>query len=342
MAARSKTKLAIIGGDTLRGRELKDALARSDWEAVDVEFFDPDVVEDYSKLTDFRDEARVVRALRGEDLEGKDLVFNASEKASGPGLRLMAAEHKLRLFDLSEAFNDDPAVPLVVAGINDEVLDRRKTKVLANPNPASVILSHLFHALQPAYGLAKAVTLVLQPVSAFDDPGIQELASQSAALLSGADPEKKVFREQIAFNLLSHTEKPDSDGSCTGELQVAAEVKRVLGRADLPLSLSAIQAPVFHAYTLVTYFELEKDADLAGLEAVFAGRPVFALTPFREGCSASPLSVAGKPEIFVGRLKREASSPRAFWVWLLADNLTRGSALNAVETARRFLGAKGR
>lgn len=342
MASRSKTKLAIIGGDTLRGRELKDALARSDWEAVDVEFFDSDVVEDYSKLTDFRDEARVVRALRGGDLEGMDLVFNASEKAASPGLRLLAAEHKLRLFDLSEAFNDDPAVPLVVAGINDEVLDRRKTKILANPNPASIILSHLFHALEPAFGLAKAVSLVLQPVSAFEDPGIQELASQSAALLSGADPEKKVFREQIAFNLLSHTEKTDPDGSCPGELQAAAEVRRVLGRADLPLSLSAIQAPVFHAYTLVTYLELKKDADLAGLEAVFADRPVFALTPFREGCSASPLSVAGKPEIFVGRLKREASSPRAFWVWLLADNLTRGSALNAVETARRFLGAKGR
>ncbi len=342
MAARTKTKLAIIGGETLRGRELKEALSQSEWAAVDVEFFDPDVVEDYSRLTDFRDEPRVVRTLKGEDLEGKDLVFNASEKASGPALRQMAAEHKFRLYDLSESFNDDPTVPLVVAGINDEALDRRKTKILTNPNPATVILAHLFHALEPAFGLAKAVTLVLQPVSAFDDPGIQELASQSAALLSGADPERKVFKEQIAFNLLSHTEKPDEDGSCTGELQVAAEVRRVLGRPDLPLSLSAIQAPVFHAYTLVTYFELKKNADLAGLEAVFAGRPVFALTPFREGCSASPLSVAGKPEIFVGRLKRDSASPRAFWVWLLADNLTRGSALNAVETARRFLGAKGR
>ncbi|MDD8025521.1 MAG: Asd/ArgC dimerization domain-containing protein [Acidobacteriota bacterium] len=341
MAPKSKLKLALVGGEMLRGRELKDALGRSSWEGLDLEFFDDDVREEYSKLTDFRDEARVVKALKGEDLEGRDLVFNADPGAA-PVLRKLAKAHKFRLFDLSEAFNDDPAVPLVVAGINDEVLDRRKVKLLANPNPASIILSHLFHVLEPAFGLAKAVTFVMQPVSAFDDPGIQELASQSAALLSGADPEKKVFREQIAFNLLSHTEKPDPDGSCTIELQAAAEVKRILGRPDLPLSLSVIQAPVFHAYTLAVYLELLRDADLDGLEAVFADQPVFRMTKYREGCSASPLTVAGKDEIFVGRLKREPSVPRAFWVWLVADNLTRGSALNAVETARRLLGSKAR
>ncbi|MCX6560465.1 MAG: Asd/ArgC dimerization domain-containing protein [Candidatus Aminicenantes bacterium] len=342
MAPQPKIKLALVGGDSLRGREFKEALARSSWQGVDIEFFDPEVQEEFGKLTDFRDEPRVVRSLKGEDLEGKDLVFSAAEKSQGPALRLLASKFKFRLYDLSEAFNDDPSVPLVVSGVNDRTLDRRKTKILANPNPATVILSHLFHLLEPAYGLAKAVTLVLQPVSAFDDPGIQELASQSAALLSGADPEKKVFKEQIAFNLLSHTEKPDPDGSCTVELQIAAEVKRVLDRPDLPLSLATIQAPVFHTYTLVSYIELVRDADLAGLEALFAGNPIFTMTPFREGCAASPLSVAGKDEIFVGRLKRETAVPRAFWVWLVADNLTRGSALNAVETARRFVGAKAR
>jgi aspartate-semialdehyde dehydrogenase len=341
MATRSKIHLALVGGDTLRGRELKEALARSAWPGIELSFFDPEVQEEYSKLTDFGEEARAVRALRGEDLKDQDLIFNA-DKAAAPALRQLAKTLKLRLFDLSEAFNDDPAVPLIAAGVNDATLDRRKAGWLANPNPAALMLAHLFHALEPAFGLAKAVTLVLQPVSSFDDPGIQELASQSAALLSGADPEKKVFREQIAFNLLSHTETPDADGSCAIERQAVDEVRRILGKPDLPLSLAAVQAPVFHTYTLVTYCELLRKADLEGLEALFAGRPVFQMTKFREGCAASPLTVAGKDEIFVGRLKREPSVPRAFWIWLTADNLTRGSALNAIETARRLLGTKAR
>ncbi len=342
MATKAKLKLALVGGDSLRGREFKDVLARSDWNSIDLEFFDPEVEEEFSKLTDFRDEPRVVRAVRPEDLSGKDLVFLAGDQDAGRKLGRQAAKFKFRALDLSEAFNDDPSVPLVVAGVNDRLLAGKKPRLVANPHPVAVFLSHLFHLVIPAYGLAKAVVFVLQPVSAFDDPGIQELASQSAALLSGADPEKKIFKEQIAFNILSHTEKPDERGFCTAELQMAAEIRRVLERPDLPLFLSAVQAPVFHTYSLMTYMELEKDADLAGLEALLTGRAPFTVTTFREGCSASSLSVAGKNEIFVGQLKQEESAPRSFWVWLVADNLTRGSALNALDIARKLLEPKGR
>ncbi len=340
MASQPKIKLALVGGETLRGREMKDALGRAAWPGIDLDFFDPDVQEEYSKLTDFRDEPRVVKPLRGEDLEGKDLVFNADPEAASD-LRRLAKKHKLRLYDLSESFNADPDVPLAAAGINDRAVTRR-TRLLANPAPDALILSHLFHALEPAFGLAKAVSFILRPVSAFDDAGIQELASQSASLLNGADPEKKVFREQIAYSFLSHTEDLDGDGACPSETRTASEIRRILERPDLPLSLASIQAPVFHTYTLVSCCELRREADLEGLEALFSGLPVFHMTPFREGCSASPLSVAGKDEIYVGRLKREPASPRSFWIWLTADNLTRGSAQNAVETARRLLGTKAR
>ncbi len=342
MAAKSKIKLALVGADTLRGRELKDTLARSDWDAIDLEFYDPEVEEEYSKLTDFREEPRVVHAATPEALAGRDLVFLACGRDANRKLGKQAAKLKFRAVDVSETYNDDPAVPLVVAGVNDHVLAGKKTRLVANPHAVAVFLSHLLSRIIPAYGLAKAVSFVLQPVSAFDDPGIQELASQSAALLSGADPEKKIFKEQIAFNILSHTEKPDDHGFCTAELQMGAEVRRVLDKPDLPLFLSAIQAPVFHTYSLMTYLELEKDATLDDLEALFAGQAPFTVSPFRAGCSAHALSVAGKAEIFVGQIKQEESAPRTFWVWLVADNLTRGSAVNALEIARRLLEPKAR
>ena len=342
MASRSKIKLALVGSDTLRGREIKDLLSRSDWKPIDLEFMDADVKEEFAKLTDFREEARAVHALQPEELDGKDLVFLAADKKTSRLVGRRAGGRTFRALDLTESFNDDPKVPLIVAGVNEKDLDRKRPPLVANPHPVTIILSHLFHALLPVTGLAKAVVFVLEPVSAQDDAGIRELAGQSAALLSGADPEKKIFPQQIAFNLLSHMGAPDERGFSAIELRIPAEVRRVLGRPELPLFLTTIHAPVFHGYSLMAYLELEKNAEITGLEALFAANPHFAVTSFRQGPEASPLSVAGKGEIFVGLVKQEASAPRSFWVWLVADNLTRGSALNAYGIARKLLEAKAR
>jgi len=91
----------------------------------------------------------------------------------------------------------------------------------------------------------------------------------------------------------------------------------------------------------MTYFELKDEAESADIEGLFKSAP-FKMTPFRTSCEATPLKVSGKDEIFVGQVKREPDNPRAFWIWLVADNLTRGAALNAFDLARKILGAETR
>jgi len=182
--------------------------------------------------------------------------------------------------------------------------------------------------------LAKAVAFVLQPVSAFDESGIEELASQSAAMLSGESSTREVFRDQIAFNVLSHTEAPDANGFSSAERQVIAEIKRVLGEPGLPLSLSIIQAPVFHTYSIMAYVEPATETNIKDLERIYRASPLFKIAAPSSSCSVTCLSVAGKDEIFIGQIKKEASFPNAFWIWTVTDNLTRGSALNALEIAR--------
>jgi aspartate-semialdehyde dehydrogenase len=335
-----KFKLALVGTDSLRGKEIKNVLARRKLAAFDIEFYDADVQEEYSKLTQFRKEPKVIYGLKEESLEGKDVIFLAADKETNRRFGSAAAKHDVQAIDLSETFNVDEGVPLVVAGVNDDVLDQERRPLIANPHPVTIILAHFFHLVLPRFGVSKAVSFILQPVSAFDDPGVQELASQSVALLNGSPPAKKVFKQQIAFNLLSHTEKPDAGGFCSSERRIAAEIKRVLRRPEFPLSLSIIQAPVFHTYSLMTYCELEKEAEIESLEALFKESPLFKITPFREACSASSISVSGKDEIFIGQIKRAEQFPRAFWFWLVADNLTRGSALNAFEIAKKILAAR--
>jgi len=335
VAAPKKTKprFALVGSETLRGREIRTVLGARKFPLQSFEFYDPDVVEEFSKLTQFGDEPKVVHHLDREALEGLDLVFLAADAKTNAEYGEGAATGGYRALDLAETFNAREDIPLVVAGVNDAAIRGRGVPLIANPHPVTIILSHLLHALAGPLGPAKAVAVVLEPASAFEVAGIQELADQSFALLNSSTMPKKVFREQAAFNLLSRTEKPDKAGFSAREARVMAECRRVLFPAEVPLSLSIVLVPVFHTYSVMAYVELRKKAALADVTAALRADPAIRLGAAGPGI-VSAVNVAGKDQIFVGQIKKAESLPGGFWIWAVADNLTAGSALNAYEIAR--------
>ncbi len=341
MSSPKKLRLAVIGTDSLRAKEIKRVLESQPFPLASIEFYDPDVKEAFSKLTDFEHEPKVIQALTDESLEGLDLVFLAADPETDRRCGALAAKLGFKAIDLSEAFNDRPDVPLIVAGVNDQDLEPAKAGIVANPHPATIILGHLFEPILRGPGIAKAIAFILQPASAFGGAGIDELAGQSVSLFSGTALPTGVFKQQMAFNLLSHTEAPSDTGFSPTERRIITEVRRVLHRPELALSLSVIQGSQFHTYGIMSYLELERETDLAGMERVFADNPALKRTASKEPCSVSCISVAGKDEVFIGQVKKEESLPRGFWVWSMADNLTRGSALNAFDIARRIAGGAG-
>jgi len=342
MANSRKLRVALIGTDSLRGKELKNILGAKKLPLFQLEFFDTDVQEEYGKLTEFEGEPRVIHHPTAAALEGMDLVFLAADRETSLLFGRLAAEKGYQAIDLTGAFSDRNDIPLIVAGVNDSLLPTARPPLVANPHPVTIILSSLLCRFISKFGIVKAVAFVLQPVSAFDESGIEELASQSAAMLSGASPSKEVFHDQIAFNILSHTETPDATGFSSGERQVIAQVKRVLGRPDLPLSLSVIQAPVFHTYSIMAYLEPAAETNIQDLERLFRESPLFKIGPRSAACAVTCLSVAGKEQIFIGQIKKEESLPNSYWIWTITDNLTRGSALNALEIALALNGHRRR
>jgi len=331
MKEKKKIKVALVGTDSLRGKEIKNVLSLKKFPIEKIEFFDPDVEEEYSKLTQFGEEPKVIHHLDKESLLGTDLVFLAANKKVNHEFGVLASEQKFLAIDLSETFNAEEEVPVVVAGVNDDILLKEKPSLIANPHPVTIVLSHLFHAVLREFGLLKAISFVLQPVSAFDESGIEELASQSYSILSSTSLSKKVFREQIAFNLLSDIDRPDKNGFSPVERQVTLEIRKVLKARDFLFSLSIIQAPVFHTYSIMSYLELKKKADIQGLKDLFKKYCFFRISL---PDLSSPVSVAGRDEIFIGSIKKD-SVPNSFWIWTVTDNLTRGSALNALEIAQK-------
>lgn len=339
MSTKKGYRFAIVGSDTFRGKELASLLDRRNIPISSMEFYDPEIDEEFSKLTQFRSEPKVVHHLDESVFEETDLVFLAAEPKTNRNLGPIAIQRKSRVIDLSETFNKDRKVPLVVSGVNDIILQNKKLAIIANPHPVTIFLSHLCHLLKSRFGLEEMDATVLQPVSAFSDTGIEELANQCFDVLRGSRIEKKVFKTQIAFNLLSQMDEINSDGLTAIEEQLISELKRVFSGSDFRLALSLIQAPVFHTYSIMTRCVLEKEAAIRDLEALFKKAAYFEMGTSVPSCPTSSVAVAGKEHICVGRIKKDDSFPKSFWIWIVADNLTRGSAINAVEIAEKILSA---
>jgi aspartate-semialdehyde dehydrogenase len=329
-----KPRLALVGPDSLQGKEILNVLAAKKFAVASFDLFDPEVEEEYSKLGQFRGEAKVVHGLSPAALEGLDLVFLAADEKTDRRYGLLAAEKDYIALDLAGTFNADPNVPLVVAGVNDAALGGSPPPLIANPHPATIVLSHLTAGLRAGFGLAGAAAFVLEPVSAYAEEGIQELAEQSYALLGSSTMSKKVFPDQVAFNLLTRTAKLEKNGFSPLENRVASEIGRVFGPRPVPLSLTIVLAPVFHTYSFMVHAVLERDAAAADVEACLKEHDIFRFAAAGETGPVSPVTVAGKDRIHLGPVRKDPFVTRGFWLWAVADNLTVGSGLNAYGIAR--------
>jgi len=331
MTVKHKPRIALVGTDSMIGKEIMDVLAKKEFPVEKAEFFDPDVKEEFSKLTQFKGEPRVVNAFKDTFLNDVDLVFLAGDKKTNNQIGVQAEKKKVFAIDLSGAFWEQEKIPVVVSGINDEVLWEPECHLVANPHPVTIMLSHIQKVAAQKFGVKKTVAFILQPVSAFGKSGVEELAAQSADILNRGSGQKKVFKAQIAFNLLSQSESVDKDGFSGIEKRILSELKRVLKKNDMSLSL--VQAPVFHGYSVMIYMELNKETDIKSLEQAYKETSYFQCYSSSLECPVSPALTAGKNEIHIGQVKKDMIFPNGFWLWAVADNLTVGSALNAYEIA---------
>ena len=331
MKAQKEIRIALIGAESFRGKEFKNVLESKKIPIPKIEFFDPDVKEEYSKLTDFRGEPRVILGLDKEAIADSDLVFLASDDKTNREYGSLAAEKKYLAVDLSGTFSQDSNVPVVVGGINHKKVIEKKPSLIANPHPVTVILSHFLNMICAKFHPTRIAAFVLQPASAFEEEGIIELADQSFAVLSSSSIPKKTFKAQVAFNLISEIDPADEDGFSSAEKQILSETKRVLDLPELPLSVAIIQVPVFHTYSIMFHMELQERTSIPALMELFKKSPYFKVASPSSSCPVSGLQATGTGEIYIGQIKKEDSVPSQFWVWTVTDNLTRGSALNAYE-----------
>ncbi|MGA5131935.1 aspartate-semialdehyde dehydrogenase [Streptomyces olivoreticuli] len=338
--------IAVIGATGAVGRE---CLALLDGGTLPVKRVTP-VASARSAGRDLRAELGLARdagpvvTLDGLDTDGLDVaVLSAGAEIGRREGRRLAAAGAL-VVDNSSAFRMEPDVPLVVPQVNPHALAARPPGgIVANPNCSAIQLVRALHPLHAPAGLESVVLTTYQAASGGGLRGLGELARDSRRALDdptaapepGGPPGR--FGQPLAFDLVPGIGLPDGSGFTHEERKLAREPRKILGLPDLGLTATAVRVPVFHCHSEAVHVRLREPVTTALVEDALAAAPGIRL--YRDGYP-TPRTVFATPRdralVHVGRVRVEPDDPHAVWLWVVADNLRVGAALNAlqiVETA---------
>ncbi|HHI98086.1 MAG TPA: aspartate-semialdehyde dehydrogenase [Thermodesulfatator atlanticus] len=285
--------------------------------------------------------------FRGEDIEVE--VLSEQKNFSGIEIALFSAGASRSLeyapkfaqdgavvIDNSSAWRMDPEVPLVVPEVNPHaVADFRKKGIIANPNCSTI---QMVVALKPLYDYSRIKRIVVatyQAVSGAGQKAIQELIEQTQAWCRGETlPEAKVFPHQIAFNCLPHIDVFLDNGYTKEEMKMVNETKKIMEDENIGVTATTVRVPVFYGHAEAVNVETEKKITAQKARELLASFPgVVVVDEPAEKKYPLPVEIAGRDEVFVGRIREDESIENGLNLWVVADNLRKGAATNAVQIA---------
>jgi aspartate-semialdehyde dehydrogenase len=299
-------------------------------------------------LINFMGEEILVEEATPDAFEGVDIVLASAGGSVSQELVPEAVKRGCVVIDNTSCFRMTEGVPLVVAGVNDADIEHHQG-IIANPNCSTAQLMPVFKALDDAFGLERVIVSTYQSVSGAGKEGMDELLDTTrtvfrmmgepeVGLRSEAEqPEYKVFARPIAFNLVAQIDQFIEGGVEEGytkeETKVIHETRKILHRPDLKVTCTAIRVPVMVGHSESATLEFKKPVSPEEAMAILEKTPdvVVARNPKD---FPTPVEATGKDPVYVGRIRRDTSNPeKGLNMWIVADNLRIGAALNAVRLA---------
>lgn len=242
------------------------------------------------------------------------------------------------VIDNSSAWRMDPTKKLVVPEINANVLTK-EDKIIANPNCSTIQLVMVLHPLNQKYDIKRVVVSTYQSVTGTGKAAVDQLNSEieysvnGESQIKGENPEK-VYPYQIFKNALPHCDVFSDDDYTKEEIKLMKEPKKILGDDTFNLTATAVRVPVQGGHSESVNIEFENEFDLDEVKKILSETPGVVLQDdVKNNQYPMPLYSEGKDEVFVGRIRRDLSQPKTLNLWIVADNLRKGAATNAVQIA---------
>ena len=296
-------------------------------------------------LASERSAGKTVR-FRGKSITVSDLAeFDFSKTAialfSAGGS--VSEEHAPRaaasgcvVIDNTSHFRRREDIPLVVPEVNPGALAAyRSTRIIANPNCSTIQMLVALKPIYDAVGISRINVATYQAVSGTGKAAIEELAGQTARLLNGQPTEAKVYSKQIAFNALPHIDTFEENGYTREEMKMVWETQKILEDPDITVNATCVRVPVFYGHSEAVHIETNTKISADAARKLLEDAPGVTLTDGSED-GAYPTAVtdgAGSNPVFVGRIREDISHPTGLNLWVVADNLRKGAALNSIQIA---------
>jgi aspartate-semialdehyde dehydrogenase len=287
------------------------------------------------KKIDFRGQSHAVEPLRPEALTGVDIVLSSTPAALSREFSPLAARAGAVVVDNSSAWRMDPEVPLVVPEVNAEALARIPKGIVANPNCSTI---QMVVALKPLHDLARIKRVVVATYQASSGKGARalfELDGQLAALGRGDSmPPASAHAARLAGNVLPHDWKTGEEGYSEEEWKMVRETKKIMGDDSIAVSPTTARVPVRIGHSEAINLEFQQPISVDRARQALRSAPgVIVVDDPAKGEAPLALMAEGRDEVFVGRIRRDPTVPHGLNLWVVADNLRKGAATNAVQIA---------
>jgi aspartate-semialdehyde dehydrogenase len=285
------------------------------------------------KIIDYLGKPFEVQELTENSFEGIQIALFSAGGQRARDFAPAAVEAGAVVIDNSSAFRMDPNVPLVVPEVNEADI-AGNDGIIANPNCVAAPLVVALKPIADAVGIERIIVSSYQAVSGTGQAAIEELRTQTAGNLAGNEPEPEVYPHPIAFNVLPHIDVFEESGYTGEEVKVGNETRKMLHLPELAVSATCVRVPVMYAHSQAVHIETTEHLDAAKAREILMLAPG-AIVVDEPGANAYPMprDAAGRDEVFIGRIRNDASHPNGLALWIVSDNLRKGAATNAVQIA---------
>ncbi|HET8785578.1 MAG TPA: aspartate-semialdehyde dehydrogenase [Candidatus Limnocylindrales bacterium] len=337
MSQSSPLTVAVVGATGVVGRTMVEVLRERDFPIAELRLLASG--RSAGRSVQVGDRSIEIREAEPDAFDGVDIALFSAGGDISKELAPHAAARGATVIDNSNAWRMDPAVPLVVSQVNPDDLAWHEG-IIANPNCSTMQLAPVLMALRDSVGIERVVVDTYQSVSGTGADAITELEGQIRAHVAGSEKQASVYPHPIAFNALPEIDVFLDNGYTKEEWKVVTESRKILHLPELPISCTAVRVPVFVSHSEAVHVETSRPLDPATARRRFAAVPGVVVQDDPTG-HEYPLatSAAGRDEIFVGRVRQDASiqDGRGIAFWVVSDNLRKGAATNAVELAELLL-----
>jgi aspartate-semialdehyde dehydrogenase len=327
--------VAVVGATGAVGKEMVSILEERDFPAEKLRLFASEHSE--GKIMEFRGIEIAVETLNDNSFKGIDMALFSAGAERSKIWAPVAVRSGCIVVDNSSQWRMDTEVPLVVPEVNVDDLKWHKG-IIANPNCSTIQMVAVLKPIHDAAKIKRVVVTTFQAVSGTGQKAMDELLQQTTDLINFKEIKCNVYPHQIAFNVLPHIDKFLENGYTKEEMKMVNETRKIMGDNSIRITATTVRVPVFRCHSESLNIETEKKLAANEARAILSKAPgVVVFDAPDKNVYPLPIDVAGKDETYAGRIREDESIENGINMWIVADNLRKGAALNTVQIAEKLI-----